>query len=234
MRLDYGRGQVLTDVDLDVAAGCRVALSGPNGAGKSSVLALVAGLYRPTAGRVLIGGVDLETLEPGFLRRHIAVVLQDTFLFSGSVIANVLLGRPDASTDEVVQACAAAGVLEFADGLPQGLGTQLGDRGVGLSGGQRQRVGIARALLRKSPIVLLDEPTSGLDLAAERTLVDALKRLMNGRTVVMTTHRPALLALADRIETLVDGRLEPHGAPGLNTPQRFSSPAPDRHSSARA
>jgi len=223
VRLDYGRGQVLTDLDLDVAAGSRVALSGPNGAGKSSVLALVAGLYRPTAGRVLIGGLDLETLEPGFLRRHIVVVLQDTFLFSGSVFANVLLGRPDASTDEVVRACAAAGVLDFADGLPHGLGTQLGDRGVGLSGGQRQRVGIARALLRNSPIVLLDEPTSGLDLAAERALVDALKRLMDGRTVVMTTHRPALLGLADRIETMVDGRLQPQGAPALSTPQRLSA-----------
>lgn len=225
VRLDYGRGRVLTDVDLDVTAGSRVALSGPNGAGKSSVLALVAGLYRPTAGRVLIGGLDLETLEPSFLRRHIAVVLQDTFLFSGSVYANVLLGRPDASTDEVLQACAAAGVLEFADGLPAGLATELGDRGVGLSGGQRQRVGIARALLRDSPIVLLDEPTSGLDLAAEQALVDALKRLMNGRTVVMTTHRPALLGLADRIETLVDGRLEPQGAAALSTPQRSSATA---------
>ena len=205
--LDYGRGPVLTGLDLDVPAGTRLALSGPNGSGKTSVLALIAGLYHPATGRVLIGGHDVANLENSVLRSHVSAVLQDTFLFSGSVFDNVLLGRPGASPDEVVQACDAAGVLEFTDELPDGLSTRLGDRGVGLSGGQRQRVGIARALLRDSPIVLLDEPTSGLDLAAERTLIDALKRLMHGRTVIMTTHRPALLDLADRTETLREGRL---------------------------
>ena len=198
---------MLTDLDLDVPAGTRLALSGPNGSGKTSVLALIAGLYHPATGRVLIGGQDVESLDNSVLRSHVSAVLQDTFLFSGSVFDNVLLGLPGASPDEVMQACAAAGVLEFTDELPDGLSTRLGDRGIGLSGGQRQRVGIARALLRDSPIVLLDEPTSGLDLAAERTLIDALKRLMHGRTVIMTTHRPALLDLADRTETLREGRL---------------------------
>ena len=205
--LDYGRGMVLTDLDLDVPAGSRLALSGPNGSGKSSVLALVAGLYRPTVGRVLIGGADVESLDNTLLRRTVAVVLQDTFLFSGSVFDNVLLGRPDASTEDVLRACEAAGVLAFTEALPAGLATQLGDRATGLSGGQSQRVGIARALLQDSPIVLLDEPTSGLDLAAERTLIDALKRLMDGRTVIMTTHRPALLDLADRTVVLREGRV---------------------------
>ena len=220
--LDYGRGPVLTDLDLEVPAGTRLALSGPNGSGKTSVLALIAGLYHPATGRVLIGGQDVESLDNSVLRSHVSAVLQDTFLFSGSVFDNVLLGRPGASPDEVAQACAAAGVLTFTDELPDGLSTRLGDRGIGLSGGQRQRVGIARALLRDSPIVLLDEPTSGLDLAAERTLIDALKRLMHGRTVIMTTHRPALLDLADRTETLREGRLVTR-----------SSPAPTAHSAAR-
>jgi ABC-type multidrug transport system fused ATPase/permease subunit len=210
--LDYGRGPVLIDLNLDVPVGTRLALSGPNGSGKSSVLALIAGLYPPTSGRVLIGDSDVETLDESLLRREVSVVLQDTFLFSGSVFDNVLLGRPEAAPEEVLAACAAAGVLDFTRELAAGLDTQLGDRGVGLSGGQRQRVGIARALLRDSPIVLLDEPTSGLDVNAERTLIDALNTLMTGRTVIMTTHRPALLDLADRTVLLQDGRIVAEGA----------------------
>jgi ATP-binding cassette subfamily B protein len=205
--LDYGRGPVLRDLNLDVPAGTRLALSGPNGSGKSSVLALIAGLYPASKGRVLIGDSDVESLDENLLRREVSVVLQDTFLFSGSVFDNVLLGRPEAAPEDVTAACAAAGVLDFTRELPTGLDTQLGDRGVGLSGGQRQRVGIARALLRNSPIVLLDEPTSGLDVHAERTLIDALNTLMTGRTVIMTTHRPALLDLADRTVLMDDGRL---------------------------
>ncbi|HEY4624415.1 MAG TPA: ABC transporter ATP-binding protein [Blastococcus sp.] len=211
--LTYGRGPVLIDVHLDVPAGTRLALSGPNGSGKSSILALVAGLYPPSKGRVLIGDTEVAALDENLLRREVSVVLQDTFLFSGSVFDNVLLGRPEAAPEDVVRASAAAGVLKFTDELPGGLGTQLGDRGVGLSGGQRQRVGIARALLRNSPIVLLDEPTSGLDRDAERALIDALDTLMTGRTVIMTTHRPALLDLADRTVPIRDGRLLAEEAP---------------------
>jgi ATP-binding cassette subfamily B protein len=212
--LDYGRGAVLTDLDLEVPEGSRVALTGSNGAGKSSVLALVAGLYAPTSGRVLIGGTEVHDLTDDVLRSEVSVVLQDTFLFSGSVFNNVLLGRPWAPPKEVLAACTAAGVLDFTRDLPDGLLTELGDRGVGLSGGQRQRVGIARALLRDSPIVLLDEPTSGLDLAAEQSIVDALARLMTGRTVLMTTHRPALLDLADRVVVISGGRLVEQPASG--------------------
>ena len=225
--LDYGRGPVLTDIDLDVPAGGRLALSGANGAGKSSVLALIAGLYHPSAGRVLIGGHDVQTLDNSFLRSQVSVVLQDTFLFSGSVFENVLMGKPDASPHDVAQACAAAGVLDFTDELPDGLSTALGDRGVGLSGGQRQRVGIARALLRDSPIVLLDEPTSGLDVAAEQALIEAFKTLMDGRTVIMTTHRPALLSLADHVETLREGRLVA-SEPSRSTPGDATRPRDHR------
>jgi ABC-type multidrug transport system fused ATPase/permease subunit len=203
----YGRGPVLKDVQLTVQAGERVAVLGPNGAGKSSILALLARLYEPDAGTILLDGQPLAQLPPAWLRRQIAVVLQDTFLFSGSLWENIAYGKPEARPEEVIAAAEQALVSSFAGDLPQGLHTMLGDRGRGLSGGQQQRVAIARALLRDAPVVLLDEPTSGLDLEAERIVVEALRSLMVGRTVVMATHRPALLALADRVLSLEAGTL---------------------------
>jgi ATP-binding cassette, subfamily B, bacterial len=205
--LDYGRGESLRGVSLTVSPTERVALTGANGSGKSSVLALVAGLYPPTRGTVLVDGIPTEDLSLPWLREQIAVVPQETVLFSGSILENIRLGRPGASTEDVVAAATHALVTEFADDLPGGLEHRLGDRGAGLSGGQRQRISIARALLHDAPIVLLDEPTSELDVEAERGVLRALRRLMRGRTVVMVTHRPALLGLADRVVELRDGRL---------------------------
>jgi ATP-binding cassette, subfamily B, bacterial len=184
-----------------------VALTGPNGSGKSSVLALVAGLYRPTGGAVLIDGTSLSDLSSSWLHDQIAVVPQETVLFSGTILDNIRYGRPSASREDVVAAATHALVTEFADRLPGGLDCRLGDRGVGLSGGQRQRISIARALLRDAPIVLLDEPTSELDVDAEQAVLRALRRLVRGRTVLMVTHRPALLDLADRIVVVREGRL---------------------------
>jgi ABC-type multidrug transport system fused ATPase/permease subunit len=186
--LDYGRGPVLHGLDLTIHPAERVALLGPNGAGKSSVLALIASLYPPTAGQLFVDGLPLVDLPAQWLHHQITVVLQETFLFSGTVADNIRYARPDATLDEVTRAATAALVTEFTDPLPDGLNTRLADGGTGLSGGQRQRVGIARALLLDAPIVLLDEPTAGLDTEAERPLT----RLVQGRTVVMTTHRPAL------------------------------------------
>jgi ATP-binding cassette subfamily B protein len=194
----YGRRPALRRLDLTVEPGERVALTGPNGVGKSTALALVAGLYRPTRGAVRIDGHATTELPERWLHRQVAVVLQDTFLFSGTLADNIRYSRPDASPDEVAEAAEAALVTDFAQALPDGLRTRLGDGGTGLSGGQRQRVGIARALLADAPIVLLDEPTSGLDMEAERLVVAALRRLVTDRTVVMTTHRPALLRMATR------------------------------------
>ncbi|MCQ4082344.1 ABC transporter ATP-binding protein/permease [Streptomyces sp. RB6PN25] len=201
----YGSRPALRHLEATILPGERVALTGPNGVGKSTALSLIAGLYRPTRGRVLIDGRPTTALPEQWLHRQVAVVLQDTFLFSGTLAENIRYARPDADDHEVDRAAQAALVTDFAQHLPDGLATRLGDRGVGLSGGQRQRVGIARALLADAPIVLLDEPTSGLDAEAERLVVGALSRLVAGRTVVMTTHRPALLEMATRV-VLLGGR----------------------------
>ncbi len=205
--LDYGRGSVLRQATLTVEAGERVALVGANGVGKSSVIGLLAGLYEPAAGTVLLDGVPLQEMAPGWLREQLAVVPQETFLFSGTLRENIRYGSATASDDAVVEAADRALVLDFARELPRSLDTRLGDRGAGLSGGQRQRVAIARALLRDAPIVLLDEPTSDLDPEAERVVVRALRSLMEGRTVVIVTHRPAMLELADRVLTVENGHI---------------------------
>lgn len=197
--MDYGRRPALCTLDLTVHPGERIALCGPNGAGKSTALALIAGLYRPTHGCVRIDGLKTADLPEEWLHRQVAMVPQDTFLFAGTLADNIRYPRPDASEHEVAEAADAALVTDFARGFPDGLETRLGDCGTGLSGGQRQRVGIARALLTGAPIVLLDEPTSGLDTDAENFVVTALGRLVSGRTVVMTTHRPALLRMATRV-----------------------------------
>jgi ATP-binding cassette subfamily B protein len=225
--VDYGRGPVLAGASLSVPAGRRVALVGANGAGKSSVLSLIAGLYPPAEGEVLLDGRPLHRLPAGWLRDQLAVVPQETFLFSGSLWENIRYGRTGCSDDEVLAAADRALVLEFAGQLPGGLHTQLGDRGAGLSGGQRQRVSIARALLRDAPVVLLDEPTSDLDPEAERLVVRALCTLMTGRTVVMATHRPALLELADRVVTVREGRI-------VEVPQAGEPVPPPRRQSASA
>jgi ABC-type multidrug transport system fused ATPase/permease subunit len=223
--LDYGRGPVLRHASLTVRAGERVALVGANGVGKSSVIALLAGLYQPAAGAVLLDGQPLHQVAPGWLRDQLAVVPQETFLFSGTLRENITYGRTRASDAAVRDAADRALVLDFARDLPQGLDTLLGDHGAGLSGGQRQRVAIARALLRNAPVVLLDEPTSDLDPEAERVVVRALRSLMEGRTVVMATHRPALLDLADRVLTIVDGGLSALPAPPERTLTGRAHPA---------
>jgi ABC-type multidrug transport system fused ATPase/permease subunit len=207
LRFSYGGNRVLKGADLFVSPGERVAIIGPNGAGKSTILGLVARLYRAGTGVVTVDGQNVNNLPIDWLRDQIAVVLQDTFLFEGTLWDNIAYGRPDATPAEIVAAARAALVTEFVERLPLGFDTVLGDRGVGLSGGERQRVAIARALLRDAPIVLLDEPTSGLDIAAEKIVVTSLTALMERRTVIMVTHRPALLALADRVVVLDRGKL---------------------------
>ena len=196
--LDYGRGPVLSNLSLTIRAGERIALLGENGAGKSTTLSLIGGLYRPTTGEVLLDGLSVPEVPEHWLHQQVAMVLQDTFLFSGSLADNLRYGRPEASDEDVARVAEAALVTEFAANLPDGLNTVVTAGGVGLSGGQRQRVGIARALLVDAPVVILDEPTVGLDAHAEEFVVEALTRLMEGRTVIMTTHQPALTALATR------------------------------------
>jgi ATP-binding cassette subfamily B protein/subfamily B ATP-binding cassette protein MsbA len=207
--LDYGRGPVLDGLNLVIDAGERIALLGDNGAGKSTTMSLIGGLYRPTSGQVLLDGFSVPDLPEHWLHQQIAMVLQDTFLFSGTLADNLRYGRPDATDEEVARVAEAALVSEFADRLPNGLDTTVATGGVGLSGGQRQRVGIARALLVDAPVVLLDEPTAGLDVTAEELVVQALTYLVKGRTVIMTTHQPALTRLATRtVHLRRGGRIE--------------------------
>ncbi|MFF2244400.1 ABC transporter ATP-binding protein [Arthrobacter sp. NPDC058130] len=217
VKLDYGtgRGPVFTDVDLTVTPGERIALVGDNGAGKSTLLSVIGGLYRPTTGQVLLDGHSVPDVPEHWLHQQVAMVLQDTFLFSGTLVDNIRYGRPDATDAEVAAAAEAALVSEFADDLPDGLDTTVGTGGTGLSGGQRQRVGIARALLVDAPVVLLDEPTAGLDVHAEELVVQALGRLVEGRTIVATTHRPAVTALATRSVYLRQGGVLDTGLPEI-------------------
>jgi ATP-binding cassette, subfamily B, bacterial len=202
----YAPGRpALRDVTLRVAAGRCVALMGPSGVGKSTLGALVARLYDPTRGRVLLDGRDLRDCRLAWLREQVAIVLQETVLFSGSVRDNIAYGT-DASAATVETAARAAAAHEFIAALPDGYDTQLGPQGAGLSGGQRQRIGIARTLLRDPPVLLLDEPTTGLDDASESELLDGLRALIAGRTTILITHSPRLARLADRVVTLASGR----------------------------
>ncbi|RKS79262.1 ATP-binding cassette subfamily C protein CydD [Actinomadura pelletieri DSM 43383] len=185
----------LDGFSLTVHPGETVALTGPSGAGKSTVLAALLGFVRPDSGRVLVDWDDLVDLDPDAWRARIAWVPQRPHLFAGTVATNIRLGRPDASDADVREAARAANALEFLD-------APLGERGLGLSAGQRQRVALARAFLRDAPLLLLDEPTSNLDAESEAAVIDAVRRLAIGRTVVLAAHRPALAALADRVVPL--------------------------------
>ncbi|WP_328720616.1 thiol reductant ABC exporter subunit CydD [Streptomyces sp. NBC_00247] len=190
------------DASLVVEPGETVALVGPSGAGKSTLLDVVLGFTSPDAGAVRVGGVDLATLSPERWREHIAWVPQRPVLFAGTVAENVRLARPDADDAAVAAALRDAGAHEFVGLLPEGERTLLGEDGAGLSAGQRQRLALARAFLADRPVLLLDEPTASLDGATEAGIVDAVRRLAQGRTVLLVAHRPALLPLADRVVTL--------------------------------
>ncbi|MFF1377712.1 thiol reductant ABC exporter subunit CydD [Streptomyces sp. NPDC058308] len=183
----------------EVAPGETVALVGPSGAGKSTLLNVVLGFVGPTEGRVCVGGVDLADVSPERWRERIAWVPQRPHLFAGTVAENVRLARPDADDAQLRDALREAGALEFVDALPAGTGTALGEDGAGLSAGQRQRLALARAFLADRPVVLLDEPTAALDGGTEAEVVEAVRRLVVGRTVLLVVHRPALLAVADRV-----------------------------------
>jgi thiol reductant ABC exporter CydD subunit len=204
VRFTYpGRDHPAVDgASFEVRPGELLALTGPSGCGKSTLLSMLLGFVQPDEGSVVVGNVDLWDLDPDAWRRRIAWVPQRPHLFAGSLADNVLLGRPDASTRDVEDALEAAGLAGLVAALPQGLGTTLGERGAGLSAGERQRVALARAFLRDPSLLLLDEPTANLDGQTEAGVLDAVARLAYRRTVVMVAHRPALIALADRVVEL--------------------------------
>ncbi|WP_433315865.1 thiol reductant ABC exporter subunit CydD [Micromonospora sp. CA-269861] len=205
--VEYERTTALRDVTLTIRAGERIAVIGPSGAGKSTLLGLLLGFVVPTSGRITVGGVDLATADPDAWRRQLAWVPQRAHLFAASLADNIRLGAPDTPADALSAAVHDAALDDVVAGLPDGLDTLLGERGHGLSSGQRQRVALARAFLRAAPVVLLDEPTARLDTAAEAVVLDATRRLVAGRTALLVAHRPALLADADRILRIEDGRV---------------------------
>lgn len=192
----------VSDVSFEVEPGETVALVGPSGAGKSTLLNALLGFVKPTSGRVRIGGVDLAEGDLAKWRLQVAWVPQRPHLYAGSIAENVRLARPDADDADVARALGDAGALEFVDALPDGMRTVLGEDGAGLSAGQRQRLALARAFLADRPVLLLDEPTASLDGETEAEVVEAVRRLAVGRTVLLVVHRPALLGVADRVVRL--------------------------------
>jgi ATP-binding cassette subfamily C protein CydCD len=207
-----GTQRIIHDgLDFAVAPGERIGLVGASGGGKSSIVRLLLRFYDPEAGVIRIGGRDLRSLSFAEIRRMIAVVNHDTFLFHGTIEDNIRMGRPDASHEDVVAAAQAANIDGFVAGLPQGYRTVIGEKGIKLSGGQRQRVAIARAILRDAPILVLDEALSAVDAENEAVIQQALDRLMQGRTTLILAHRLSSIIDCDRILVLEDGRVVESG-----------------------
>ena len=204
---------VLHDVSFKVRPGMTVALVGHTGAGKSSILHLLQRFYDPQQGQIRIDGRDIRDYTLASLRQQIALVPQDPMLFRASIRENISYGKPDATDAEIVAAARAANADEFIRRLPQGYDTILEERGVGLSGGERQRLAIARAVIRHAPLLLLDEPTVGLDAQVEQSVVEALERLMVGRTTLVSAHRLSTIERADLILVIDDGRIVEAGTP---------------------
>lgn len=202
---------VLRDINLTIKPGQRIGVCGPTGGGKSTVLSLIPRFYDPTLGRVLIDGTDVTDYKLDLLRAQIGFVLQDTVLFAGTIRDNIAYGRLDATPEEIIAAAQMANAHDFISQMPHGYDSLVGERGLTLSGGQRQRIGIARAVVRNSPILILDEPTAALDTESEKVVMEALERLMKGRTVITIAHRLSTIRDADKIVVLKGGLVAEEG-----------------------
>jgi ATP-binding cassette, subfamily B, bacterial len=203
---------ILKDVNLKIEPGQVAAFVGPTGAGKTTIISLIPRFYEMTSGSIEIDGEDVRSFKLKSLRRQLGFVLQETLLFRAPIWQNIAYGRPTATREEIVQAAKLANAHDFIEEMPDGYEAIVGERGVTISGGQRQRIGIARAIIRGSPILILDEPTSGLDVVSEAIVFDALHRLMKGKTCIVITHRLATIRKADVIFVLKDGMIVQSGA----------------------
>jgi len=202
---------VLRDICFSIEPGQVVGIVGPTGSGKSTVLSLIPRFYEAQKGRILLDGAPVETYKLAALRSQVGFVLQETVLFRGTIRENIAYGRPGATDEEIIAAAKIANADEFISRMPHGYDSVVGERGDTLSGGQRQRIGIARAVIRNSPIMILDEPTAALDTESERLVVEGLQRLMKGRTVIMIAHRLSTIRDANKIIVIKDGIVAEEG-----------------------
>jgi ATP-binding cassette subfamily C protein LapB len=202
---------VLQDVTAAIAPGEKVAVLGRVGAGKTTLLKLAAGLYAPTSGAILVDGADLQQIDPADLRRNLGYVSQDARLFSGTLRQNIAMGAPLADDEAILAVSRIAGLDRWVGSHPLGFDMPIGEQGEGISGGQRQAVAIARALLQGPPMLVMDEPTSSMDHNTEEVLIRYLKTFCAGRTLLLATHKPSLLALVDRLIVLDGGRVVADG-----------------------
>jgi ATP-binding cassette subfamily B protein len=210
---------ILHDVNLHVAPGVRLGIVGRTGAGKSTLINLITRLIDPTQGRVTLDGIDLRDLKLDDLRNQFAIVLQEPVLFSTSIAQNIAYAKPEASMDAIIAAAQAADAHDFiANRLPQGYDTAVGERGLSLSGGERQRIALARAFLKNAPILILDEPTSSVDVKTEASIMDAMGRLMEGRTTLMIAHRLSTLDVCDELVELNGGQVISLDRPAAHRP----------------
>ena len=214
VHLTYHTGKtVLKGLNLKIKPGERVLITGPPGSGKSTLLKLIARFYEPDRGQVLIDGVDVRKIKTSSLRKTVAYVPQEPFIFNRSLRENIALAKPDASMEEIIRAAKIAKIHDFIASLPEGYETVVGEKGVTLSGGQRQRIALARALLLEPKILLLDDPVSNLDAETEEKLVGDLKDILEGKTALIVSQRLSMVKLADRIIVMVDGRVVEDGSP---------------------
>jgi ATP-binding cassette subfamily B protein len=206
-----GEKNALENISFEVEPGEMIGLSGPSGAGKSTLITLVCRFYDVTDGTIYVDGHDIRDIKLNLLREQIGVVLQEPFLFHGSIAENIAYGNPQATREEIIAAAKAANAHDFIVNFPDGYDTQVGERGVNMSGGERQRISIARAILKNPRILILDEATSSVDTETESAIQEAIERLVQGRTTFAIAHRLSTLRRANRLIILQEGRLEDMG-----------------------
>jgi len=203
---------ILDQVDLDIPAGKRIGIVGRSGSGKSTLTKLVQNFYLPEKGKIFLDDMDLRIVEPTWLRRQIGTVMQESYLFGGTIRDNIAMANPSADMEEVIKAAQTAGAHEFILELPQGYDTMVGERGAALSGGQRQRIAIARALLTEPKIIIFDEATSALDYESERVIIDNMSRICEGRTAIVVAHRLSTVKDCDMIIVMDNGKIVEQGS----------------------